>query len=115
VTARASGLGAPRAVTLAVKVRPRAGRAEIRGRRPDGSLDVALRAVPEGGAANAELVALVARALGVRPEAIAIVRGATARSKLLRITGVDSGAVARLGSRSTAPAGSEETRGHDEP
>ncbi len=113
MTARASGLRPASAVTLAVKVRPRAGRAEIRGRRPDGSLEVALRAVPEGGQANAELVALVARALGVRPEAIAIVRGATARLKLLRIAGADAGAVARLGSRGAASVrnrGDERTR-----
>lgn len=113
MTARASGLRPASAVTLAVKVRPRAGRAEIRGRRPDGSLEVALRAVPEGGQANAELVALVARALGVRPEAIAIVRGATTRTKLLRIAGADAGAVARLGSRGAALVrnrGDERTR-----
>jgi hypothetical protein len=119
VSARASGRLPARAVTIAVKVRPRAGRAGIRGRRPDGSLEVALRAAPEGGAANAELVALVARALGVPPAAVAIVRGATSRAKLLRITGADAGAVARLGAalapREPAEKRTEETRGHDEP
>ena len=113
MVARASRSRGEAAVTLAVKVRPRAGRAEIRGRRPDGSLEVALRAAPEGGQANAELVSLVARALGVTPEAVAIVRGATARTKLLKISGADAGAVARLGSR--PQAAEEPTRGHDEP
>ena len=93
---------------LAVKVRPRAGRAEIRGRRAGGSLEVALRAAPEGGQANAELVSLVARALGVKPEAVAIVRGASTRTKLLRIAGADAGAVARLGFEPQAHAGADE-------
>ena len=107
---RRGGPRAPRSsaaatITLAVHVRPQAGRAEIRSRRPDGSLEVALRAAPEGGKANAELVALLARALGVSPDAVAIVRGPTARLKLLRITGADAGRVARLG----AAASSRET------
>lgn len=58
---------------------------------------MALRAAPAGGKANAELVALLARALGVSPDAVVIVRGPAARSKLLRITGADAGRVARLG------------------
>jgi hypothetical protein len=113
VAARAPRLRSEAAIVLAVRVRPRAGRAEIRGWRPDGSLEVALRAAPEGGQANAELVALVARALGVTPEAVVIVRGATARTKLLRIAGADAGAVARLGPDPKRKH--EPTRGHDEP
>jgi len=44
-----------------------------------------LRAAPSGGKANAELIALVARHFGVPRSAISIVRGASGRTKLVRI------------------------------
>jgi len=82
-------------VTLRVRVQPRASRDAIAGERA-GALLVRLTAPPVEGAANAALLRLVARALGVPPSSIEILRGATGRDKLLRIAGVAAGAVARL-------------------
>jgi uncharacterized protein (TIGR00251 family) len=82
-------------VTLRVRVQPRASRDAIAGERA-GALLVRLTAPPVEGAANAALLRLVARALGVPPSSIEILRGATGRDKLLRIAGVAADAVARL-------------------
>lgn len=88
---------APKAASLTVHVRPRAGRTAILGRRADLALEVLVRAPPEGGKANAELIGLLARALGLPRQAFAIVRGSSARTKVVRITGASPEAVARLG------------------
>ena len=97
---------AGRAPALTVHVRPRAGRTALLGRRADRSLEVALRAAPEGGKANAELVALIARALGVPRSAVTIVRGAAARTKLVRVEGASPAALAALGSAAGSASGS---------
>jgi uncharacterized protein (TIGR00251 family) len=89
-------------LTLAIRVRPHAGRSEILGRRADGSLEVALRAAPEGGRANAELLRLLARALAIPAKDVAIVRGATARAKIVRAIGVDPERAAAFGSAADA-------------
>lgn len=53
------------------------------------------------GAANAELIAFLARALGVAKRDISIVRGATGRRKTVTVEGLDRDAVANrlLGGR----------------
>jgi uncharacterized protein YggU (UPF0235/DUF167 family) len=48
-------------------------------------LKARVRAVPEAGAANAAVTALVARALGNPKSAVSLLRGHGAREKLLRI------------------------------
>jgi uncharacterized protein (TIGR00251 family) len=73
-------------VRLEVQVTPKARKPGVVGRRGD-VLKVRVAAAPEGGKANKELVALVAAFLGVRPGAVKVVRGATARRKLLEIDG----------------------------
>ena len=50
-----------------------------------GKLIARVHARPEGGKANDAVIALVARALGIAPSRIALIRGASAREKLLRI------------------------------
>ena len=50
-------------------------------------LKARVRAVPENGAANAALVRMVAKALGVPGSAVSVVAGGTARLKTLRILG----------------------------
>jgi uncharacterized protein YggU (UPF0235/DUF167 family) len=64
---------------------------------------VTVRAPPEGGKANAELAGLLARALGLPRQAVAIVRGASARTKVVRIVGASPEAAARLGTEDGAP------------
>jgi uncharacterized protein len=75
-------------VRLTVRVQPRASRAHIDGVR-DGVLRVRLTAAPVDGAANAALVELLAETLGVARRAVRIVRGSTARQKLVEIEGID--------------------------
>ncbi|MGD8394878.1 MAG: DUF167 domain-containing protein [Candidatus Eiseniibacteriota bacterium] len=84
----------PATATLTVRVRPRAGSRALRGRRPDGALEIWVKAAPEGGKANAEVIAVLARALGVPRQAIDIVTGSSGRQKLLRIEGLTPVALA---------------------
>ena len=87
-------------ILLAVRVTPKGGRDAIEGvmALPDGScvLKVRVRAAPSDGEANAALIALLARALGVPPRAVALVAGASGRIKRLAIAGAGLALAARL-------------------
>jgi uncharacterized protein (TIGR00251 family) len=83
-------------VDLDVRVIPRAGRTGFAGLR-SGALLVRLAAAPVDGAANDELVALIARTLRIPKRHVTIVSGERARSKRIRIAGVGrEEALARL-------------------
>jgi uncharacterized protein YggU (UPF0235/DUF167 family) len=69
---------------LQVKVKPNA-RASRFEQLADGSWSAALRAAPVDGAANQELVALVAAHFGVAKSKVTIRGGAAARTKWLSI------------------------------
>ena len=73
-------------LALKVKVTAKSGRSEIAGSLADGTLKVRLRAAPEKGRANAELIDLLAREFGVRREQVTLVSGETSPTKHLRIT-----------------------------
>jgi uncharacterized protein (TIGR00251 family) len=89
---------------LEVRVIPRAGRSGIAGVR-DGALLVKLAAAPVDGAANAELIAVLAEALGLPKRSVEIVSGERSRSKRVRVAGIDrDAALAHLGV-SHAPGG----------
>ncbi len=77
-------------ITFAVKVLPRASRAAFAGVEGD-SVKVRLNAPPVEGRANQALVKFLAEALGVRQADVEIVRGETARHKLVRVRGVGVG------------------------
>lgn len=82
---------------LAVRVVPRASKAGIAGTR-DGAILVRLGAAPVDGAANAELIDTLARALGVPRRAVTLVAGATSRSKRVRVEGLSrDAALEKLG------------------
>jgi uncharacterized protein len=85
-------------VVIAVRVIPRAGRSGLAGRRGDAYL-VRLTAPPVEGAANAELVEVLAEALGVPRRQVAIIGGERSRQKRVRVSGIDA---ATLQSRLTA-------------
>ncbi len=93
---------APTARGLAVTVRltPKGGRDALEGLATlaDGApvLKARVRAAPHEGAANAALVALVAKAAGVPPRRVTLTSGATARVKTLTIEGTAADLVARL-------------------
>jgi uncharacterized protein (TIGR00251 family) len=74
-------------VIVDVRVIPRAGKSGIAGVR-DNAVLVRLNAPPVEGAANAELIEVIAGALGVPKRAIAIVSGDRSRQKRIRIDGV---------------------------
>lgn len=76
------------AARLAVRVTPRAKRPGIAGRRDDGVLLVRVGAPPEDGRANAEVCAVVAKALGLRAREVSVVVGPTSRDKVLEISGI---------------------------
>ena len=67
-----------------VRVIPRAGKSGIAGMRGD-SLLVRLNAPPVDGAANAELIEVLADAFGVPKRAVSIVSGERSRQKRVRI------------------------------
>jgi uncharacterized protein len=83
-------------VVISVRVIPRAGRSGVAGTRGDALL-VRLHAPPIDGAANAELVEVIANALQVPKRAVAIISGDRSRTKRVAVTGVDRAAAeARL-------------------
>jgi uncharacterized protein len=79
---------------LAVRLQPRARRDEIVGER-NGVLVVRVTAPPLDGRANAALRRLIAKAVGVAPSRVEIVRGHGSRDKVVRVTDVDAGALHR--------------------
>ena len=74
------------AVFFSVRVVPRASKSEIVG-EIDGALKVRLCSPPVDGAANAELIKMLAREFGVSRGRVEIVSGQTSRTKRIRITG----------------------------
>ena len=60
-----------------------------------GALVVRVTAPPAEGRANDAVVRLVARAAGVAPSRVALIRGATGRDKLLRLEGVSAAQAGR--------------------
>ena len=74
-------------VVLDVRVIPRASRTMVAGTR-DGAIVVRLAAPPVDGAANAELIAFLAKICDVPKRRVAIVSGVKARHKRVRISGI---------------------------
>ncbi len=70
-------------------MKPRASKDALEGEK-DGALLVRLTAPPADGEANAALTRLVGRAVGVAPSSVKILRGASAREKLLRFEGLSA-------------------------
>ena len=71
-------------VTFAVRIVPRASRSEIVGEH-NGALRVRIAAPPVEGAANRELIRLLAKEFKVPQTFVEIVSGATSKNKVIRI------------------------------
>jgi uncharacterized protein (TIGR00251 family) len=71
---------------VAIRVQPRASRDQVLGLRGD-AIGIAVKSPPVDGAANAALLKLLARELKVPLAAVELVRGATGRSKWIRVAG----------------------------
>ena len=83
------------ALTLSLQTTPNAPRSEIVGWLGD-RLKVKVKAPAVEGKANAELLRFLAERFGVRPNAVTLVRGDTARLKTVRIEGVEAADLARV-------------------
>ena len=75
------------ATLVRVRVQPRAGSDSIDGVRGD-ALVVQVKAPPVDGKANDALCRLLAKAAGIPPTHAELVRGASARDKVVRLPGV---------------------------
>lgn len=87
------------ALSLVVRLTPRGGRDAADGWACDGDgrpyLKVRVSSPPVEGAANAALIAFLAKALKVPRSAVRVVSGDTARVKRLELDGVEAADVAR--------------------
>lgn len=83
------------AVTFDVLVQPRASRAKV-GPLHDGRLKVAVTSPPVDGEANAAVIELIAKTLGVARGAVEVIAGASSRRKTLRVRGVTRAAIEEL-------------------
>jgi uncharacterized protein len=79
-------------VLIDVRVIPRAGRSGLAGAR-DGALVVRVNAPPVDGAANAALIEVLAKVLGVPKRAVMVVSGDRSRRKRVRVEGVTAASV----------------------
>lgn len=90
----------PHGLALRVRLTPRGGRDALEGlsELADGRcvLKARVRAVPEDGAANRALVALLAKALSVPKSDVSVTGGHTARLKELEIAGNGTALAERL-------------------
>lgn len=83
-------------VRFAVHVQPRAKKPGIDGTHGD-ALRVRVQAPPVDGAANDDVITVIADALGVPRRAVRIAAGLSGRQKLVDVDGIDaSAATARL-------------------
>jgi uncharacterized protein (TIGR00251 family) len=88
-TATGSGL------RLRIQVQPRASKSEVVGLYGD-ALKIRLAAPPVDGAANDELIAFLAKRLGVPKSRISLVAGTTSRAKTVAVEGIPAETAARL-------------------
>ena len=78
-----------------VRVVPRASKNEIVGEL-DGALKVRIKAPPVDGAANAELIAFLAKELKVPKRSVEVVSGVSSKTKAIRISGLSGEAAVKL-------------------
>ncbi len=99
---------APGQVRVRVRLTPKSSRDEISGieQTADGpALKARVRAVPEDGRANAALIELFARWLGVPKSSVTLTAGGKSRVKTLAIEGQESVLVQRMAAKAAAGGG----------
>jgi uncharacterized protein YggU (UPF0235/DUF167 family) len=77
---------------LTIRLTPRAARERLAAGE-DGGFVAHVTAPPVEGAANDALCRLVARAAGIAPSRVAVVRGQRSRRKVVRVDGVEEAAL----------------------
>jgi uncharacterized protein (TIGR00251 family) len=91
------------AALLTIRLTPRAARERLVA-GAGGAFAAHVTAPPVEGAANAALCRLVAKAAGVPPSRVSVVRGERSRQKVVRIEGLDeASARARIGASFPPP------------
>ena len=80
---------------MAVRIVPRASRSEIAGEY-NGALRIRIAAPPVEGAANRELIRLLAKIFKLPQNAVEIVSGAASKSKIVHIAGAHSAKLEQL-------------------
>jgi uncharacterized protein (TIGR00251 family) len=85
----------PQGVKFAVRVVPRASRSEIAG-ESEGALRIRIAAPPVAGAANRELIRVLAKELKVAQSAIQIVSGLGSKNKTIDLTNASPEVLRRL-------------------
>lgn len=83
------------AITIDILVQPRASRAKI-GPMHDGRIKIAVTAPPVDGEANAAVIELLAKQLGIPRGSIEVIAGASSRRKTLKIANVTEQQIAEL-------------------
>lgn len=78
-------LNPERKTHLRIKVTTKQPKTEYLSTLEDGTIKIRLKAVPEKGRANEELVRFLSEELGVRKDVIEVISGATDTVKLVRI------------------------------
>jgi len=92
MTARRNKLPVTESFVITVRAKPRSSVSALEPESP-GTWVARLRSSPVDGKANEELVALVAKYFGCARSCVAVISGATARLKLVRISGTSTGQV----------------------
>lgn len=82
-------------VTIDILVQPRASRTKI-GPMHDGRLKIAVTAPPVDGEANAAVIELISRRLGIARSDVEVIAGASSRRKTLRIANATTQQIAGL-------------------
>jgi len=83
-------------LSISVRVVPRASKTEVVGEF-DSALRVKLAAPPVDGAANDELVEVLAKTFKVARGSVEIVRGSNSRSKQVKVAGPDPAVLKKFG------------------
>lgn len=73
-------------IYLKVKIIPGRAKTEFLSPMADGTLKIAVAAIPEKGEANQELIKFLASELGVRKYQVQITAGASGRDKLVKVS-----------------------------
>ncbi len=82
---------------ISIKVQPNAGRNQVVG-LANGVWKVKIGAPPEKGKANRELVEFLSERLGLRKDAVAVIRGEASHNKIILIEGLTEAEIGkRLG------------------
>ena len=77
-------------ITIEVKVEPRSSQACLAGVMDNAILKVKLTCPPVEGAANEQLIELIARQLNIKKSQVSVIRGLKSKRKVIQVSGLDA-------------------------